>query len=119
MLITVLKSKLHHLRVTQANLEYQGSLTIDEDLMDAAGLICFEKVLVAVVENGNRLETYAIPGPRGSGVGCLNGAAAHCAKLGDRLIVMAFGQVKAADIAQHPAKIVVLDEHNRILKQGY
>ena len=75
--VTVLRAKLHRIRVTEANLEYSGSLTIDEDLMDAVGIIAYERILVANVENGERFETYAMRGPRGSGVCCLNGAAAH------------------------------------------
>ena len=78
MLCTLLKAKLHHLRVTQADKEYEGSLTIDEDLMDAVGILNYEKLLVANLDNGNRFETYAIKGPRGSGVACLNGAAIRC-----------------------------------------
>jgi aspartate 1-decarboxylase len=119
MLITVLKAKLHHLRVTQADLEYQGSLTIDEDLMDAVGLVCFEKILIAVMENGNRLETYAIPGPRGSGVACLNGAAAHLGAVGHRLIVMAFGQMSAEEARGHQPKVVRLGPDNRTLAPAY
>ncbi len=119
MLITLLKAKLHHLRVTQADLEYQGSLTIDEDLMDAVGLVCFEKILIAVMENGNRLETYAIPGPRGSGVACLNGAAAHLGSIGDRLIVMVFCQMTPEEAKTHQPKIIRLDAKNRMLAPAY
>ena len=113
MQLTVLKAKLHHLRVTQADLEYQGSLTIDEDLMDAVGLVCFEKILIAVMENGNRLETYAIPGPRG------NGAAAHCGAVGDRLIVMVFCQVTPEEARTHQPRVVRLDAQNRIVAPAY
>jgi len=119
MQLTVLKAKLHHLRVTQADLEYQGSLTIDEDLMDAVGLVCFEKILIAVMENGNRFETYAIPGPRGSGVACLNGAAAHCGAVGDRLIVMVFCQVTPEEARTHQPRVVRLDAQNRIVAPAY
>ena len=91
--IEVLKAKLHRIRVTEACLDYMGSLTVDQDLMDAAGLYAYEKILCADVENGNRFETYAIAGRRGSHVCCLNGAAAHKGKIGDRLIVMAFAQM--------------------------
>ncbi len=119
MQLTVLKAKLHHLRVTQADLEYQGSLTIDEDLMDAVGLVCFEKILIAVMENGNRFETYAIPGPRGSGVACLNGAAAHCGAVGDRLIVMVFCQIAPEEAKTHQPRVVRLDARNRIVAPAY
>ena len=93
MTVTLLKSKLHRIRVTESKLDYTGSLTIDEDLMDAVGMFNYERLLVANVNNGERFETYAIRGPRGSGVCCLNGAAAHKGKVGDRLIVMAFAQM--------------------------
>ena len=90
MQIQILKSKLHRIRVTEACLDYEGSLTLDPDDMDAVGIMPYEKILVADVENGNRFETYAICGKRGSHVCCLNGAAAHQGKVGDRVIVMAF-----------------------------
>ena len=93
MLLTVLKAKLHRIRVTEADLDYEGSLTLDPDDMEAVGIVPYEKILCADVENGNRFETYAIPGRRGSHVCCLNGAAAHKGKVGDRLIVMCFAQM--------------------------
>lgn len=115
MYCTLLKSKLHHIRVTQADKEYEGSLTIDEDLMDAVGIFNYEKLLVANLENGNRFETYAIRGPRGSGVACLNGAVAHLGQVGDRLIIMVWCQVKAEAVAGHKPRVVRLDEKNRIV----
>ena len=93
MTLTVLRAKLHRIRVTEANLDYEGSLTLDPDDMESVGIVPYEKILVADVENGNRFETYAIAGERGSHVCCLNGAAAHKGKVGDRLIVMAFAQM--------------------------
>ena len=90
MQVQVLKAKLHRIRVTEACLDYEGSLTLDPDDMEAVGILPYEKILVADVENGSRFETYAIAGKRGSHVCCLNGAAAHCGKVGDRVIVMAF-----------------------------
>ena len=93
MTVTLLRAKLHRIRVTEACRDYVGSLTVDVDLMEAAGLFANEKILCADVENGNRFETYVIPGPRGSGVCCLNGAAAHKGKVGDRLIVMCFAMM--------------------------
>ena len=93
MTVTLLRAKLHRIRVTEACLDYVGSLTVDADLMDAVGLFPNEKILCADVENGARFETYAIPGPRGSRVCCLNGAAAHKGKVGDRLIVMCFAMM--------------------------
>lgn len=114
MLCTLLKAKLHHLRVTQADKEYEGSLTIDEDLMDAVGILNYEKLLVANLDNGKRFETYAIRGPRGSGVCCLNGAASYMGKIGDRLIVMIWCRLDDAEGRAHRPKIVRLDERNRI-----
>lgn len=119
MTLTLLHAKLHHLRVTQADLEYLGSLTIDEELMEAVGLATYEKILVANLDNGQRLETYAIPGPRGSRIACLNGAAAYMGKVGDRLIVMAFAQVDAAEAATVKPRVVRLDAENRIVAKAY
>ena len=86
MTLQLLKSKLHRIRVTESCLDYEGSLTLDPDDMEAVGIVPYEKILCADVENGNRFETYAIEGERGSGVCCLNGAAAHKGSVGDRLI---------------------------------
>ena len=93
MLLTLLKAKLHRIKVTEADLDYEGSLTLDPDDMEAVGIVPYEKILCADVENGSRFETYAIAGARGSHVCCLNGAAAHMGKVGDRLIVMAFARM--------------------------
>ena len=106
MTLTLLRAKLHRIRVTEACLDYMGSLTVDQDLMDAAGLYEHEKILCADVENGNRFETYAIEGRRGSHVCCLNGAAARKGKTGDRLIVMAFGVFSAEEAADHQPKVL-------------
>lgn len=114
MLSHFLKAKLHHIRVTEAELEYEGSLTIDRDLMDAIGIRPFEKLLIADLENGNRFETYAIEGKRGSGVCCLNGAVAHLGKIGDRLIVMVFCLLTEVEAAVHQPRIVRLDDNNKI-----
>ena len=113
MLITMLKSKLHHARVTQSELEYNGSLTIDRDLMDSVRLRPFEKILIANMANGERFETYAIPGPRGSGTICLNGATAHKGAVGDRLIIFSFAQMTEEEVASHKPLITVLDSNNR------
>lgn len=115
MTITLLKAKLHRIRVTEAKLDYTGSLTIDEDLMDAVGILNYEKLLVANVDNGERFETYAIRGPRGSGVCCLNGAAAHKGKVGDKLIVMTWAQLSEDEARLFTPKIAVLDENNRFV----
>ena len=106
MLIEVLKAKLHRIPVTEANLAYEGSLTLDPDDMEAGGIVPYERILVADVENGNRFETYAIAGRRGTHVCCLNGAAAHKGKVGDRLIVMAFAQVSPEEAAGWQPKIL-------------
>ena len=88
--VEILKSKIHRVTVTEANLHYVGSITIDEDLMDAAGMIEYEKVQIVVLENGNRLETYIIKGARGSGTICLNGPAARKVELGDTIIIISY-----------------------------
>ena len=113
MLLNMLKGKIHCATVTEANLAYMGSITIDEELMEKAGILPNERVQVVDNNNGARLETYTIPGPRGSGVICLNGAAAHQGKVGDRLIVMAFGQFSPEEAALHQPKVLFLDEGNR------
>ncbi|MBQ2630362.1 MAG: aspartate 1-decarboxylase [Kiritimatiellae bacterium] len=105
MLITLLKAKLHRIRVTEADLDYEGSLTLDPDDMEAVGIVPYEKILVADLENGNRFETYAIAGRRGSRVCCLNGAAARLGKVGDRLIVMCFAQVSPDEAAGWQPKV--------------
>ncbi len=112
--VTMLRAKLHRIRVTEACLDYVGSLTVDEDIMDAVGLFNYEKILVANVDNGERFETYAIRGPRGSGICCLNGAAAHKGKVGDKLIVMAWAQVPEDEARAFQPRIGVLDENNRL-----
>jgi aspartate 1-decarboxylase len=113
--VTLLKSKLHRIRVTEAKLDYIGSLTIDEDLMDAVGIYNYEKLLVANVANGERFETYAMRGPRGSGVCCLNGAAAHKGKAGDLLIVMTWAEMPAEEAKTFIPKVGVVGEDNRLV----
>jgi len=115
MLLPMLKSKLHHLRVTQADREYEGSLTLDPVFMKAVGLLPHEKVLVANLENGKRFETYVIQGKRGSRVACLNGAAAHCGAVGDRLIVMSWCLLSPAQAKRHKPKAVRFNAHNAIV----
>ena len=115
MTVTLLKSKLHRIKVTEAKLDYTGSLTIDEDLMDAVGMCNYEKLLVANVDNGERFETYAMRGPRGSGVCCLNGAAAHKGKVGDLLIVMTWAQMPEEDAKAFVPKVGIIGEGNRIV----
>lgn len=109
MLIEVLKSKIHRVTVTQANLDYIGSITIDEDLMDAAGIIANEKVAIADNNNGNRFETYVIKGERGSGVICLNGAAARLVNPGDIIIIMSYALLDFEEAKTFSPKIVFPD----------
>ena len=115
MTVTLLKSKLHRIRVTESKLDYTGSLTIDEDLMDAVGMHNYEKILVANVDNGERFETYAIRGPRGSGVCCLNGAAAHKGKVNDLLIVMAWAQIPESEAKAFVPKVGIIGDGNRLV----
>jgi aspartate 1-decarboxylase len=114
MMIQRFKSKIHRVKVTQADLNYVGSITIDEDLMEAAGLIEGEKVQVVNNNNGERLETYVIPGERGSGVICLNGAAARRAQVGDILIIIAYAWMDLGEAKNFKPQVVFPDEHNRL-----
>jgi aspartate 1-decarboxylase len=111
---TLLRSKIHRATVTEANSDYEGSITIDSDLMRAAGLAEYELVHVADVSNGARLETYAMAGSPGSGVICMNGAAARVIGVGDTVIIMAFGQVEEPLPPEWKPEIVLVDEKNRI-----
>ena len=115
MLIEVLKSKIHNASITEANLHYIGSVTIDEDLMDAAGLIENEKVHVLNINNGERLETYVIKGKRGSGDICLNGAAARKVIVGDVIIIMSFAQMDAGEAKTFKPKIIFPDTNTNKL----
>lgn len=110
----ILKSKIHRASVTDANIDYIGSITIDEALMEAADLIEFEKVMVADVDNGERFETYVIKGARGSGIICINGAAAHLVSLGDKVIIMAFTWLEDPAGKAFTPSLVFVDEKNRI-----
>ena len=113
MLLTMLKSKIHRAVVTQANLNYVGSITIDSALLEASGILEYEKVQVVNVTNGSRIETYAISGEKNSGVVCLNGAAARCAAEGDIIIIMAYAQMDEKEIESHQPKVVLVDSENR------
>ncbi len=119
MQLQVLKSKLHRATLTECVLEYEGSLAIDRDLLDAVGMLPYEKILVVNQTNGERLETYAIPGPRGSRQFCLNGAAARCGYPGDRLTVMSFAIMTPEEAANVRPRVAILDGQNHIaeLKQ--
>ena len=115
MLLTILKSKIHRVRVTQANLEYIGSITIDEDLMDAAGIVAGERVQVVDNDNGARLETYVIAGKRGSGCICINGAAAHLVNVGDTVIIMAYALMTPEEAKGFKPSIVFPGAGNKIV----
>ncbi len=109
-----LKSKIHRAVITETELHYEGSLTIDIDLMEKADILELEKVSVVNINNGERFETYVIPGERGSGVMCLNGAAARKALVGDRIIIMTFCGLNETEISNFEPKIIVLNEENKI-----
>ncbi len=115
MVIEVLKSKIHRVRVTQAELNYVGSITIDEDLMDAANIIANEKVQIVNNNNGARFETYVIKGERGSGIVCLNGAAARLVQVGDIIIVISYALMDFEEAKKYEPKLVFPDENNRLL----
>lgn len=116
MKVTMLKGKIHRAKVVQAELDYVGSITIDKDLLDAAGILEYEKVQIADVENGNRFETYTIAGERGSGLICLNGAAARCVHVNDRVIIMAYCEMDNDEAKDHKPKVVFVDDNNKISK---
>ena len=114
MTITLLKSKIHRATVTEANIDYVGSITIDKNLMDAAGLLEYEMVHVVDINNGSRLQTYVIAGRSGSGCICLNGAAARLMHEGDKVIIMAYCQLNEAELTGHRIKVVFVDDENGI-----
>ena len=114
MQLTMLKGKIHRAVVKQAELNSVGSITIDPKLMEAAGILEYEQVQIVDVENGNRFETYTIDGEPGSGMICLNGAAARQVQVGDHVIIMAYCQMDAKEAADHKPKVVFVDEENHI-----
>ena len=114
MQLNMLKSKIHRAVVTEAKLNYVGSITIDEDIMDKANIIECEKIQVVDVNNGSRLETYVIPGERGSGVVCLNGAAARYVQPGDKVILMTYCQLDESEAKKHKPVVVFVDETNSV-----
>jgi len=118
MLRIICKSKIHHAKVTDANLRYMGSITIDSDLLEAADIFLHEKVQVVNLNNGSRIETYCIKGDAGSGTICMNGGAALHAAVGDELIIISYALADNKEAAGHAPKLVFLDEKNRILKRG-
>lgn len=111
-MVTMFKSKLHQMKVTEANLHYEGSITIDKELLDKAGILPYEKVQVVNITNGARLETYTIPGEKGSRVCCLNGAAARKTQVGDRIIVIAYAEMTPEEAQDYKPRVVIVDENN-------
>jgi aspartate 1-decarboxylase len=116
MIIELLKSKIHRAKVTQAELNYVGSITIDEDLMDAANIIANEKVQIVNNNNGARFETYVIKGERGTGILCLNGATARLAQVGDIVIIMSFTWMEMDEARKYEPVLVFPDADNRLIK---
>lgn len=116
MTVTMLKSKIHRATVTQAQLDYVGSITIDERLLKASGILEYEKVQIVDVNNGQRFETYVICGEENSGVICLNGAAARCVQKGDKIIIMAYAQLDVEEAKDTKPTVVFVDENNGVSK---
>ena len=116
MTIKMLKAKIHRATVTQAELDYVGSITVDMDLLEQAGILEYEKVQIVDVNNGSRFETYTIAGERGSGVMCLNGAAARMVKTGDKIILMAYAQVTPEEASELRPTVLFVDEKNKVTK---
>ncbi len=117
MFLTMLKAKLHRATVTQADLEYEGSITIDKDLMEKVGILVNEQVDVLDITNGARLTTYAIEGERGSGIIGINGAAAHLINKGDKVIICSYANMDAQDAKTHKPQALLLDENNKAVRE--
>ncbi len=118
MFITMMKSKIHRAKVTEANLDYIGSITIDEDLIDAVGLLPNEKVQIVNNNNGARFETYVIPGERGSGTICLNGAAARLVQVGDTVIIIAYALMSPEEATTYQPKVAFIGDQNKIVEMA-
>lgn len=114
MIRTMMNGKIHRARVTEANLNYVGSITIDQDILDAVDILPNEKVQIVNNNNGARLETYVISGERGSGVICLNGAAARLVQVDDIIIIISYAQLNEEELKHHEPKVVLMDENNKI-----
>ncbi|WP_329382525.1 aspartate 1-decarboxylase [Anaerofustis butyriciformans] len=114
MLLNMLKGKIHRATVVQAELDYVGSITVDEELLEKAGIYEYEKVQIVDVNNGSRFETYTIAGKRGSGMICLNGAAAREVQVGDKIIIMAYANMSPEEVKDNPPKVLFVDEDNKI-----
>lgn len=114
--ISLLQSKIHRATVTQSELDYIGSITIDAELLEQSGIMEYQRVQVVDINNGNRLETYTIAGERGSGIICLNGAAARCVHKGDKVIIMAYADMTPEEAKSHQPTVLFLDDNNKIQK---
>lgn len=114
MYLDMLKGKIHRAQVIQAELDYVGSITVDSQLLEAAGILEYEKVQIVDINNGERFETYTIAGDPGSGMICLNGAAARCVQKGDRIIIMAYCKMTPEEAEKYTPKVVFVDDENRI-----
>ena len=116
--LTLLKAKIHRATVTQADLDYVGSITIDSELLDESGILEYEQVAIADIDNGNRFETYVIAGEAGSGIICLNGAAAKCVSVGDKVIIMAYAQMAPEEAKSHKPTVLFVDDKNKISRRA-
>ncbi|MDD3221273.1 MAG: aspartate 1-decarboxylase [Clostridia bacterium] len=114
--LTMLKGKIHRATVVQAELNYVGSITIDEDLLEASGICEYEQVHIVDIDNGERFTTYAIAGERGSGMICLNGAAARMVQVGDKVIIMCYAAMTPEEVRAYPPKVVFVDEENHVAR---
>ena len=116
--ITMLKSKIHRATVTEADIDYVGSITIDSNLLDEAGILEYEKVQIVDVNNGARFETYTIKGEPNSGIICLNGAAALCSNVGDKIIIMAYANMTPEEAISHNPTVLFVDDNNKIIRKS-
>ena len=116
MKLTMLKGKIHRATVRQAELDYVGSITVDPELMEAAGILEYEKVVIVDINNGSRFETYTIAGEPGSGMICLNGGAARCVSQGDKIIIMCYAEMTPKEAEEHKPKVVFVDDNNKITR---
>jgi len=116
MILTMLKSKIHRAIITEAKLNYVGSITIDKSLMESSNILEYEKVQIVDIDNGSRFETYAIAGDAGSGVMCVNGAAARCVQPGDKIIIMTFCQINEEEARKFKPTVVFVDARNNVVE---
>ena len=117
MLVNMLKGKIHRATVVQAELDYVGSITVDPDLLEASGILEYELVHIVDINNGNRLKTYTIAGERGSGMICLNGAAARCVSVNDKIIIMCYASMTPEEAKEHKPNVVFVDDENKIARK--